>query len=151
MLGCNFSFSLHRHYCRCWAAQYHHLLPDFKCWRWPACLGNVRNSVSQLCLGEMHVGPCGGVTCWTCHMSHSLSLVIFTWPMHWEASWHELQWMMCTFVSDLYLHVFCCDQDTEFWFITWNSPTPGVSARVIPWLSSQLSALSTIKLTGHQL
>ena len=75
MLGCNFSFSLHRHYCRCWAAPSAPWLQVLKM----ACLGNVRNSVSQLCLGEMHVGPCGGLTCWTCHSCHI--------PCHAESGW----------------------------------------------------------------
>ena len=77
MLGCHFSFSLHRHNCRCWAAP---SAPWLQVLKMAWVLGNVRNSVSQLCLGEMQVGPCGGWTCWTCHSCHSCHI-----PCHAES------------------------------------------------------------------
>lgn len=131
----------------------HHLLPDFKCWRWPAwVMWGIRfpNYVWVRCMwgrvGAWHVGHVTPVTFPVTPRAGDLHLTEAL-----RGKRHQQQWMMYTFVNDLYLHIFCYDQDTEFWFITWNSPTPGVSARVIPWLSSQLSALSTIKLTRHQL
>ena len=49
----------------------------------PSGLGNVRNSVCQLCLGEMHVGGLTCSTCHTCHMSQA-ERVIFTWLRMWD-------------------------------------------------------------------
>ena len=139
MLGCHFSFSLHRHNCRCWAAPSAPWLQVLKM-AWVMWGIRFPNYVWVRCkwgrVGAGHAGHVTLVTLVTFLVTQSRSeLVIFTWPMH-------------SCVNDLYLHILCDGQDSEFWVITCNSQAPGVwpVSSPGPHLNCQHH-----KLTRHQL